>query len=86
MLVIACSQTLYVPSPETVSEAHLIPELAEGRKLYIKNCGSCHNLYSPGKYPRYHWEKEMTEMQAEAKITDAESALILKYLLHGAKS
>lgn len=79
-LIVACGQALYVPSSETVTDVHDLAELTEGRKLYIKNCGSCHNLYPPGKYSDLHWTNEMTEMQKEARITDDQAGLILKYL------
>ena len=58
----------------------MIEDLTEGRKLYIKNCGSCHNLYRPEKFTESHWAAEMVEMKEEAKITDEQAALILKYL------
>ena len=80
LLILACSQSLYVPTAENVSDSNTLEELVEGRKLYIKNCSSCHNLYPPQKYPAEHWIKEMEEMKVEAKITDAQAMLILKYV------
>ncbi len=58
----------------------MIDELTEGRRLYIKQCGSCHNLYTPQTFSEEKWTSEMVEMKEEAKISDGEAALILKYL------
>lgn len=78
----ACSQSLYIPSVDTVSNAKDIEELTLGRKLYIKNCGGCHNLYRPEKFSAEHWTMEMVEMKEEAKINDQDAELILKYLTY----
>ena len=72
---------MYVPTAETVSNDQLLQELTVGRKLYIQNCGSCHNLYKPEKYTADKWAHEIDEMKAQAKITDEQATLILKYLL-----
>ena len=80
MMILACSQSLYVPTAENVSNEQLLQDLTHGRKLYIQNCGSCHNLYKPEKYTSDKWAHEIDEMKDDAKITDAEAALILKYV------
>lgn len=80
IMIVACSQSLYIPTLETVSNTHELEDMTIGRKLYIDNCGGCHNLYRPEKFSADHWHHEMVEMKEDAKITDAEAALILKYL------
>lgn len=80
LLILACSQNLYIPATDTVSDESMIEELMAGRKLYIKQCGSCHNLYTPQTFSREKWSAEMVEMKEEAKISDHEAELILKYL------
>ena len=79
-LVLACSQSLYIPTAETVTNDQLLQDLTVGRKLYIQSCGSCHNLYKPEKFTADKWEHEIDEMKDDAKISDAEAALILKYV------
>ena len=37
-------------------------------------------MYRPEKFTEDHWTNEMVEMKEEAKITDHEASLILKYL------
>ena len=76
----ACSQSLYVPSVDTAADASKINELTEGRTLYIKQCGSCHNLFKPQTFTKEKWASEMIEMKKEAKITDQQAALILQYV------
>lgn len=70
-----------MPTAETVNNDQLLQELTVGRKLYIQNCGSCHNLYKPEKYTADKWAHEIDEMKAQAKITDVQAALIFKYLI-----
>jgi len=80
VLIFACSQSLYIPAAGTVADESMIEELTVGRKLYIKQCGSCHNLYTPQTFSNEKWSEEMVEMKKEAKISDQEAELILKYL------
>ena len=80
VVVFACSQNLYVPSTENVETSSNIEALAQGRKLYIANCGSCHNLYKPEKFTVQHWTEKMPEMKVNAKISDENAELILNYL------
>ena len=80
IVAFACSQNLYIPSTENVDSSNTIEILTKGRKLYIANCGSCHNLYKPEKYSIQHWTEKMPEMKVNAKISDENADLILKYL------
>ena len=76
----ACSQALYVPAPENVHDVDRIASLTKGRNLYIRHCGSCHNLYKPQTYSNEKWVVEMQEMKVEAKINDETAQQILEYL------
>lgn len=55
-------------------------KLQQGRNLYIKNCGSCHNLYLPSTYTSREWKPILDKMQKPARIDDAQKALIATYL------
>jgi len=79
-IVVACSQNLYIPTAETVEDIDRLAALTEGRKLYIANCGSCHNLYKPETYSAEKWTHEIIEMKGKAMISDYQAGLILKYL------
>lgn len=80
ILIYACSQTLYVPSTANVKNPEALDQLAEGRKLYIKYCGSCHNLYSPQAYTVVQWTHQVEEMKGQAKLSDEQAKLVLQYL------
>ena len=60
-------------------------DLTEGRRLYVENCSGCHSLKSPMDYTEKQWEKNVSEMRQKAKIKDAESQLIMKYLITAAR-
>lgn len=80
ILIYACSQTLYVPAADNVKNPEAIAQLTDGRKLYIKYCGSCHNLYSPQAYSAIQWTHQVDEMKGQAKLSDAQANLVLQYL------
>ena len=58
----------------------LSDKLQQGRNLYIRNCGSCHNLYLPSTYTNREWKPILDKMQKPARIDDAQKALIATYL------
>ena len=80
LLIISCGTNLYIPTVDNVTAGATLDELAEGRKLYVEKCGSCHLLYNPNSYEREQWKIEVDEMQERTKIDDHKKELILKYL------
>ena len=80
--IIACQPALYIP---TLADSQRIgvacDTLIIGRNLYVKNCGSCHNLYKPDQYTKNEWTKSMVIMQKKTKCNDQETKLIIKYLI-----
>jgi len=83
LLLISCSSQLYVPieAAPTVS----LEDLKTGREIYVKKCSSCHQLHLPSQYNEKVWSANLTEMQARAKITDAEKQLIYQYIVNAPK-
>jgi hypothetical protein len=73
----ACSPLLYIPSAANETEQK---ELLAGRKLYVSHCGGCHNLHLPKEFDAAGWNRNISEMQVKAKISDDEKQVILKYL------
>jgi hypothetical protein len=72
---------LYVPAVADQDRSGImLDSLAEGRKLYVNHCGSCHNLHLPQQYTSSEWEKNVAEMQVKAGISDNQKANILGYL------
>ena len=82
-LFISCASQLYIPT-ESINSVS-IENLKEGRKLYVNNCASCHQLYLPNQYDAQTWQHNLDEMQARAKITDNQKKLIYDYLLNAPK-
>ena len=85
-MVWACGSALYLPTSESVPDPAVLTSLQEGRSLYIKHCGSCHNLYKPQSYTKEKWTHQMQEMKVEAKISDEQADLILGYLISAPKT
>lgn len=63
-----------------------LSDLQRGRKLYIHNCASCHELHLPSERESAQWERIMVKMQKKAKIDDATKDNIMQYLLTFAKT
>jgi hypothetical protein len=78
--LLGCTPALYMPSAEDVTGSSSLPQLLEGRKLYIEKCGGCHTLILPGKHSASEWRFWVDSMQVKAKINHSEKELILKYL------
>lgn len=75
--LLSCSPLLYIPQSVNAEEQE---KLLSGRKLYVKHCSSCHNLYLPQYFPAEKWKMNLNEMQERAKISELEKQLILQYL------
>ncbi len=80
--IVACQPALYIP---TLADSQRIgvacDTLVIGRNLYVKNCGSCHNLYKTDQFTKKEWAKAMVVMQKKTKCNDQETKLIMKYLI-----
>lgn len=81
--VFSCTSALYIPSESNLNGEATLPELKEGRKLYIRNCGGCHTLYLPGAYTPEEWNYWMQQMESRVKLDSMEKELILKYVNGG---
>jgi len=82
-----CVSALYMPTQEDATR-HKVPleTLNNGRSLYIKNCGSCHNLYLPSRYTKSEWSKAVDKMKDRSKIDNVQVDLIKQYLGLSAKN
>ena len=86
LLLVQCSSALKTPTvADSQTSGESMEVLKEGRKLYIKNCSSCHYLYLPEKYTKADWAYNLDFMQERAKINDEQKEIILKYLFTGSK-
>jgi len=83
VFMVSCSSALYMPTAGQQTESASLEQMLEGRKLYVKKCGSCHALILPEKHTKLQWEHYLNEMQQKAAIDNAEKEQILKYLSRG---
>jgi len=81
--IAGCSASLYVPADEDASATETRAELLQGRAIYVEKCGSCHTLHLPEHFSPTAWEQSLSEMRPRARITEADSVLIIRYLLAG---
>jgi len=84
--ICACASRLYIPDQNNTATGSSLPELQEGRILYISKCGGCHSLVLPEKHDKEQWPALVDKMEKKAKITLVEKKLILNYLVKGKKN
>jgi hypothetical protein len=76
----SCAPSLYIPSLADANKTGLnLDDLNLGRKLYVQNCGSCHNLYAPNHLKASEWPGILTVMQQKAKVSTKEVETIRNY-------
>jgi hypothetical protein len=81
ILLFKCAPALYLPSISDEYKSNIsLDSLIKGRKLYINNCGACHNLYLPEKFTSREWSYNVERMQDRAKIDSVQKELIVSYL------
>ena len=77
VIALSCTPMLYTPhSPDPAEQEQLLV----GRKLYVKHCSGCHNLYLPKQFTAEVWKDNLDNMQTRAKITPEDKELILRFL------
>jgi mono/diheme cytochrome c family protein len=79
------AEALPVPGPKDARRASRertvsLMDLNSGKKLYLQNCASCHQLHAPSEFTAGGWDKIMAKMSGKAKINGEASGLILDYL------
>jgi hypothetical protein len=75
--------SLYTPTASDVTSTATLDELKSGRALYINNCNSCHDLYSPDDFSASQWKSNMMSMGPKTHMTSSENILVTKYLSRG---
>jgi mono/diheme cytochrome c family protein len=88
-LIIGCSKSttssssLYTPTSADVTATATLPDLQQGRTLYVNNCGRCHGLYSPDDYTPSQWKGIISTMAPNTGLSSSEILLVTKYLTRG---
>ena len=77
------SSSLYTPTSADVTANATLTELQQGRTLYIKNCNSCHPLFSPDDYVPMQWKSILNIMTPKTSMSAAEVMLVTKYVCRG---
>lgn len=77
------TNNLYVPTAADVTSTATLAELTEGRALYVNNCASCHQLYSPDSYSATQWRSIVNNMAPKTNMNSAEVLLVTKYVTKG---
>ena len=75
--------SLYTPTSSDVTSTATLDELLQGRTLYINNCNSCHDLYSPDDYTATQWKNIMGSMGMKTGMMSSENLLVTKYVSRG---
>ena len=77
------SSSLYSPSAANVTANTTLAELEQGRKLYLNNCGSCHQLYAPESFSPAQWKSVLNSMAPRTGMSSALVTLVTKYVSKG---
>ena len=86
VILSGCVVGLYIPTQKDALIQNIpLETLTSGRNLYVKNCGSCHNLYIPSRYTKSEWTKLVDKMKVRSKIDNKQVILINQYLGLSAK-
>jgi len=64
----------------------VIASAIQGEKVYTASCGRCHELKNPASYTADQWGPIMKSMAAKAKLTSAEKADAMAYVVKNAKA
>ena len=75
--------SLYIPTSADVTLTATLPELQQGRDLYVNNCGRCHGLYSPDNYTSSQWRSIINSMAPRTSLSTSEIQLVTKYVTKG---
>ena len=75
--------SLYTPTTTDVTPNATLAELQSGRTLYIANCGTCHNLYSPDAYSTSQWKTILSNMTPKTSLNSSDVLLVTKYVCRG---
>jgi len=87
LVMVSCKKSstvsLYTPTSSDATTTATLEELQQGRELYINNCASCHDLYSPDDYSDTQWRGIMSSMGPKTRMTSSETTLVTKYVTRG---
>lgn len=65
---------------DSPSNASLDGQHEEGRALYERRCGTCHDLYAPDEYPAAAWPRYVKRYGPRSGLTAAQREKVTAYL------
>jgi cytochrome c5 len=83
----ACAAALRHPLPEdSVRVAARWPgttleDLERGRRLYVRRCSGCHNLFLPRAFPPERWPAQVDDMAQKARLGASERDDVVRFLV-----
>ncbi len=84
---LACSAALRHPTDQDARAAASqwpgtsAADLERGRRLYVRRCSGCHNLYLPSAYPAEDWPALVDSMSERARLTSAQQADVTRFVV-----
>ncbi len=67
------------PAP-ALEPAALSPEYDEGRSLYNRKCGTCHELYAPKEFAPHEWPRYVKRYGPRSGLRPADREKVTAYL------
>jgi len=83
----ACAASLRHPSPQDAVllaprwPGTTLEDLERGRRLYVRRCSGCHNLFLPGTHPPEDWPRLVDDMAAKARLRAGERDDVVRFLV-----
>lgn len=88
MFTLATGTLLFACTPKTAEVVEVkeesgfpTPEIAEGNKLYLDNCGKCHKLKTVTDYTEEQWNTILPKMAKMSKLDMVQEGKIREYIL-----
>ena len=87
LLAVGCAGRLPPPTEADALRASerfpgtTVAHLAQGQKLYVERCSSCHALPQPRQKAPDAWPRLVDEMKERSRMSDATAAEISRYLV-----
>jgi mono/diheme cytochrome c family protein len=58
-----------------------VEDLDRGRRLYVRRCSGCHNLFLPRAFPPERWPRLVDEMAEKGRLGPAERDDVTRFLV-----
>ena len=82
------AKTSMSPAEEVteVKNKYTTAQIAEGKMIYDKSCGKCHELHEPEEFKVARWDRILAKMCPKAKLNSEQAALVRAWVITNAKA